>query len=152
MTSSLLAPENTMKSGDTLLSGLHGVLQQVVSLNCVQDSFQKNKLARVAHPRVEDPPGLLGPELRFVVEAACQHLLAERHDVRGLREVKPLVTPHLPRGSSAGLDLVHQVDNVVLLAQSLQTLEPLVGSMMVSALGLYRLHYDPRHGASVTLP
>ena len=42
----------------------------------------------------------------------------------------------LPRGSSAGLDLVHQVDNVVLLAQSLQTLEPLVGSMMVSTLGL----------------
>ena len=42
----------------------------------------------------------------------------------------------LPRGSSAGLDLVHEVDNVVLLAQSLQTLEPLVGSMMVSALGL----------------
>ncbi len=51
-------------------------------------------LARVAHPRVEDPPGLLGPELRLVVEAACQHLLAEGHDVRGLREVKPLVTPH----------------------------------------------------------
>ena len=54
----------------------------------------KSDLARVAHPRVEDPPGLLRPELGLVVEAASQHLLAEGHDVRGLGEVKPLVTPH----------------------------------------------------------
>ena len=38
--------------------------------------------------------------------------------------------------SSARLDLVHEVDNVVLLAHSLQTLEPLVGSVMVPALSL----------------
>ena len=51
-------------------------------------------LAGVADPRVEDPPGLLGPQLRLVVESACQHLLAERHDIRSLGEIKPLVTPH----------------------------------------------------------
>ena len=38
--------------------------------------------------------------------------------------------------SSAGLDLIHEVDNVVLLAHSLQTLEPLVGPVMVPALSL----------------
>ena len=51
-------------------------------------------LAGVADPSVKDPPGLLGPQLRLVVEAASQHLLAERHDVRGLGEIKPLMTPH----------------------------------------------------------
>ena len=54
----------------------------------------KSDLARVAHPRVEDSPGLLWSELGLVVKAARQHLLAEGHDVRGLREVKPLMTPH----------------------------------------------------------
>ena len=42
----------------------------------------------------------------------------------------------LPRGSAAGLDLVHEIDNVVFLAQSLQTLEPFVGPVMVATLGL----------------
>ena len=51
-------------------------------------------LARVAHPCVEDSPGLLGPELWLVVQATGQHLLAEGNNVWSLREVKPLVTPH----------------------------------------------------------
>ena len=51
-------------------------------------------LARVADPGVEDSPGLLRPELGLVIEATSQHLLTKGHDVRGLGEVKPLVTPH----------------------------------------------------------
>ncbi len=39
-------------------------------------------LTRVPDPGVEYPEGLVGPHLRRVVEAAGEHLLAERHHVR----------------------------------------------------------------------
>jgi hypothetical protein len=58
---------------------------------------EKSYLARVPDPGVEDPVGLLRPEVGLVIEAACEHLLAEGHDVGRVLQVKPLVAPHPAR-------------------------------------------------------
>ncbi len=55
---------------------------------------EKSYLPRVPDPSVEDPVGLLRPEVGLVIEAACEHLLAEGHNVWGVLQVKPLVAPH----------------------------------------------------------
>ena len=71
-----------------------------------------------------------------MVQTPCQHLLAEGDDVGRLRQVEPLVAPHLPCRPPARLNLVHQENYVVPLADLLQTLEPGWGPVMVSSLGL----------------
>ncbi len=58
---------------------------------------ENSYLPGVPDPGVEDPVGLLWPEVGLVVEAACEHLLAEGHNVGGVLQVKPLVAPHPAR-------------------------------------------------------
>ena len=54
----------------------------------------------------------------------------------------------LSSGSTSRLNLINKVDDVILLADVLQALEPSVGAVVVSALRLYRLHYDPSDGTA----
>ncbi len=63
----------------------------------IKTNDQKSHLAGVPDPGVEDPVGLLRPEVGLVVEAACEHLLAEGHNVGGVLQVEPLVAPHPAR-------------------------------------------------------
>ena len=51
-------------------------------------------LARVSNPSVEYPPSLARSEVRFMIEAASQHFLAEGDDIWSLGQLKPLVAPH----------------------------------------------------------
>ena len=61
--------------------------------------------------------------LQVVVDPSRQHLLRETHHVR--LDVEMFVAPHLSRGPSAGLDLVHHQGDVVLLGDGRQALEEL---------------------------
>ena len=78
-----------------------------------------------------------GAVLQVVVNPPGQHLLGETHHVR--LDVEMFVAPHLARGSSSGLDLVHHQGDVVLLTDGRQPLEELWTAVVVASLGLYRL-------------
>ena len=72
---------------------------------------------------LEDPTRVRRSVLQVVVDPSRQHLLRETHHVR--LDVEMFVAPHLSRGPSAGLDLVHHQGDVVLLADGRQALEEL---------------------------
>ena len=179
------------------VSRLAGVLQQIVGPDRLEDGVQEDQLAcendkllsnflatsafsfflvhispesltRISDPGVEDLVGVLGPQLRLVVQPAGQHLLGERDDVGRLAEVEVLVGPHLAGRAAARLHLVHQVGDLTLLANVLKALggsqlwlrllrcsgrfthlEPGGAAVVIPALGLDGLHDDSGDGVAL---
>ena len=76
-------------------------------------------LTWVSYPCVEDPEALLDPQFALIVEPSSYHLLAEGENVRRPIKLKMLVGPKLACGAATSLDLVHEVNNIVSLANIL---------------------------------
>ena len=68
---------------------------------------------KVGSNSLEDPARVRRAVPQVVVDPSRQHLLRETHHVR--LDVEMFVAPHLSRGPSAGLDLVHHQGDVVLM-------------------------------------
>ena len=84
-----------------------------------------------------------GAVLQVVVNPPGQHLLGETHHVR--LDVEMFVAPHLARGSSSSLDLIHHQRDAVLLTDGRQPLEELWTAVVVASLGLYGLRDNASH-------
>ena len=96
---------------------------------------------------LEDPARVRRSVLQVVVDPSRQHLLRETHHVR--LDVEMFVAPHLARGSSSSLDLIHHQGDVVLLTNLLQSLEKVGAAVIVTALRLDGLRDDARHRLTV---
>ena len=124
-----------------------------------------SNLARIPHPSVKNPPWLLRSQLWFVIKTSSQHFLAECDNVRSFWEVKPLMAPHsklykmsnntfflssnlLSSWSTTSLNFINKIDDVVFLANLLQTLKPFVRSMMIASFSLDGLHNNSGDGTS----
>ncbi len=119
-------------------------LDQVVSLDGLENRLQIQHSDRVAQPRVEHSVRLHMHGL-LVEVAADLHLLGEGDQIGRLVQVKVLVGPHLAGGAHTRLHLVDQKRDAVLLGNSLQILKEERTSVTIATLGLNRLHHNARH-------
>ncbi|KZL84320.1 hypothetical protein CI238_13243, partial [Colletotrichum incanum] len=119
------------------------VLDEAEALDLLDDGAEEDGARRVAHPGVELAVGLVGAELRVAeVVAGRLGLLGEGDHVGRRGEVPVLVGPELAGGADAGLDLVDDEEDVVLLGHLAEAAEEGGRCVVVAALGLDRLDDD----------
>lgn len=133
----------TLEAGVEVLAGEGGVLNQVQTLNLLENGTEGESAGWVTDPGVELTVGLVGAQSRVAkVVTGRLGLLGESHHVRGSLEVPVVVGPELTGGTNTSLDLVDDQENVVALGDLTQTTEEFRRSVVVTTLGLDRLNHD----------
>ena len=137
----------TLKTSVQVLTGGSGVLDQVETLNLIDDTAEDQSTGWVTHPGVELTVRLVGTESRVTeVVTGGLGLLGEGHHVRGSGEVPVLVGPELSGGTNTGLYLVNDEENVVALGDFAEATEERWGGVVVTALGLDGLNNNGGDG------
>lgn len=134
-----------LELGKEVVADAGGVGDEVETLNLLVDGAEEDGADGVAHPGVELAVGLVGPQQRVAkVVAGGLGLLGEGDHVRGVGEVPVLVGPEPAGGADAGLDLVDDEEDVVLLGEGAQLAEEVGAGVVVAALALDGLDDDGR--------
>ncbi|CAG9941021.1 unnamed protein product [Clonostachys rosea f. rosea IK726] len=119
------------------LANAGGLLDEFLVEDLTNNSAAHDDTGWVADPGVELAVGLVGDELAVAEEVAGRlGLLGEGDDVGRGGEVPVGVAPELSGGAEAGLDLVDDEGDAVLLRQVTETLEEGGGGVVVAALAL----------------
>lgn len=119
------------------LTDAGGLLDELLVEDLADDGAAHDDTGWVADPGVELAVGLVGDELAVAEEVAGRlGLLGEGDDVRRGGEVPVGVAPELAGGAKAGLDLVDDEGDAVLLGQVAEALEEGGGGVVVAALAL----------------
>lgn len=102
-----------------VISNLRGVVDEIQTLDLLNNGAEEERACRVAHPGVELAVWLVGAEFRVTeVVACCLGLLGECHHVGWGIEVPVVVSPELAGCADAGLDFVDDEEDVVFLGES----------------------------------
>lgn len=126
-----------------VIARLGGVLNQVKTLNLINDATEQDCARWVAHPGVELAVRLVRAQRGVAVVVTCRLcLLGERHHVRWRGEVPVLVSPELASSADTGLYLVNDEEDVVLGSELAQAAEEGRGSVVIATLGLDGLDDD----------
>lgn len=126
-----------------VVTGGGGVLNQVQTLDLLDDTAEDQSTGWVTDPGVELTVRLVGAQVRVtVVVTGSLGLLGESHDIWGSLEVPVVVGPELTGGTDTGLDLVDDQKDVVALGDLAQTAEELRRGVVVTTLRLDGLNDD----------
>ena len=127
----------TLETSVQVQTGGSGVLDEVKTLNLVNDAAEDQSTGWVTHPGVELAVGLVRAESRVTeVVAGGLGLLGEGHHVRGAGKIPVLVGPELSGGTDTGLHLIDDEENVVALGDFAQAAEESGRGVVVTSLGL----------------
>lgn len=119
-------------------------------LNLLDDGAEEDGAGWVTHPGVELAVGLVGAQLGVTeVVAGSLGLLGEGDHVGGRGEVPVVVGPELAGGADAGLHLVDNQEDAVLLGDLAQAAEEGGRGVVVTTLGLDGLDDDGTGGNAV---
>lgn len=130
-----------------VVSDLGGPLDQVQSRHLVKDAAEEQGADGVAHPGVELAVGLVGSQgVVTVVEAGGLSLLGKGHHVGRSLETPVLMGPELASGADAGLHLVDNHQDVLLLGNLAQAAEEFGRGMVVTTLRLDGLNNNGSDG------
>lgn len=137
----------TGETGVEVVTGGAGVLDEVETLDLLDDSAEDQGAGWVAHPGVELAVGLVGAQGGVaVVVAGGLGLLGEGDHVRGRGQVPVVVGPELTGGTDTGLHLVDDEEDVGALGDVAETLEEGGRGVVVTTLGLDGLDHDGGDG------
>lgn len=93
-----------------------GVVDEVVLVDFIDNSLEKDGTGRVSHPCVELTVRLVGADGRVaIIETGSLSLLRKGNNIRRRLKVPVLMSPELAGGTDTCLDLVHYKENVMLL-------------------------------------
>lgn len=124
------------------------MVDQVESLDLVDDRAEQDCLGRVAHPRVELAIRLVRPQQGVPVVIPCSlRLLRECDDVGWGLQSPVFVCPEFACGPYTGLHLVNDHQHIMLLCDLTQASEICRGCVVVTTLGLDGLDDDGDDGA-----
>ncbi len=133
----------SLQFGIEIRARASGVFDQIEPLDLVDDSFEEERLCRVAHPGVELSVGLVGAERRVAeVVAGRLGFFAETDHVGRGGQVPMFVRPELARGADAGLDFVDDEHDVVAFRDFAETCEEGGRGVVVAAFGLDGFDHD----------
>lgn len=136
-----------LETGVQVLTGGAGVLNEVETLDLLDDTTEDQSTGRVTHPGVELTVRLVGAESGVtVVVTGGLGLLGEGHHVGGAGQVPVVVGPELAGSTDTGLHLVDDEENLVALGDVTQALEEGGRGMVVTTLRLDGLDHDGGHG------
>lgn len=137
----------TLQTSEEVVSGGGGVLDEVQTLDFLDDAAEDEGTGWVTHPGVELAVRLVGAQSGVTVVVACGlSLLREGHNVRRSLEVPVIVGPELAGGTDTGLHLVDDEEHIVALSDVAQALEEGRGGVVVTALGLDGLDDNGSNG------
>ena len=142
-----VAFSQTLQTAVQVLASSSSVVDQVQTLNLLNDSTEQDSTCWVAHPSVELAVGLV--RLQGVVSVVVSRglrLLREGHHIGGSGKVPVVVGPELAGCADTGLDLVDDKEHVVAFCDVAEALEESRGSVVVTTLGLNGLDDDGGDG------
>ena len=119
------------------------MLDQIKTLDLVNDATEQDRARWVTHPGVELAVWLVGAQRRVtVVVSRGLGLLGESNHIRGCGQIPVVVGPKLASGTDSGLYLVDDEENVVFSGKLAQTAEEGGRGVVVAAFGLDGLDDD----------
>ena len=137
----------TGETGVEVVTGGAGVLDEVETLDLLDDSAEDQGTGWVTHPGVELAVGLVGAQGGVaVVVTGGLGLLGEGDHVRGRGQVPVVVGPELTGGTDTGLHLVDDEEDVGALGDVAETLEEGGRGVVVTTLGLDGLDHHGGDG------
>ena len=106
----------SLQSSVQILPNLCGVLDEIQTLDFLDDCSEQDCARGVTHPGVELAVGLVGAEVRVAeIVAGGLGFLGEGDHIRRFCHVPVLMSPELAGGTDTGLDLVDDEEDVVAL-------------------------------------
>lgn len=136
-----------LEAGIEVLASSGSVLNEVKTLNLVDDAAENKSTGRITHPGVKLAVRLVGAQSGVAeVVTSGLGLLGEGHHVRGSREVPVLVSPELSGSANTSLDLVDDHEDIVPLRDFTEATEEGRGGVVITTLRLDGLHNNSSDG------